>query len=116
MDKICEIHGLTHHLKRSDRGWRCGKCATAAVIKRRKKIKTMAIEYKGGECAHCRGVFHPAVYEFHHIDPSKKDFAIGGGGVCRSWAAIQKELDKCDMLCANCHRIEHTRLEEFQQP
>lgn len=77
----------------------------------------MAIEYKGGECAHCRGVFHPSVFEFHHRDPSEKDFAMSAKGHCRSWEAVKKELDKCDMLCANCHRIEHARLDEdFQTP
>lgn len=39
---------------------------------------------------------------FHHLDPSKKDFGIGGAH-SRSWAVIQAELDKCILVCSNCH-------------
>ena len=111
MDKICAIHGLTSHNKRSDGGFRCGKCASAAVTKRRKKIKQEAVEYMGGACKHCGGCFPISVFEFHHVDPSEKDFAISGGGHTRSMDAVKAELDKCIMLCANCHRIEHDRLD-----
>lgn len=110
MEKNCSIHGLTKHNRRTEGGYRCSKCASAAVTKRRKAIKQKAVEYKGGSCAHCANSYPVAVFEFHHTDPTEKDFAISGGGMCRSWEAIQAELDKCIMLYANCHRIEHERL------
>jgi len=110
MEKICSIHGLTKHNARSDGGYRCGKCASMAVMKRRKLIKMEAVAYKGGKCSHCQEVYPPSVFEFHHIEPSQKDFAISKGGHCRSIESVKVELDKCIMLCANCHRLEHERL------
>ncbi len=44
--------------------------------------------------------------EFHHIDPLKKDFNISQFRTT-SFESIKKELDKCDLLCANCHREIH---------
>jgi hypothetical protein len=45
---------------------------------------------------------------FHHLDPSHKDFTIGGKS--KSWNKIQSELDKCVLLCANCHAEVHAGL------
>lgn len=104
--KECPKHGLTIHRKRKDSGtWGCKICAQDAVIVRRKKIKLMAIEYKGGKCEICGRTFAPPVYDFHHLDPTKKDFGIARQGISRSWERVKAELDKCQMLCANCHRV-----------
>ncbi len=46
------------------------------------------------------------IYDFHHIDPSKKKFAIGNG-YRKTWEDLKNEVDKCILLCANCHRKEH---------
>jgi len=46
--------------------------------------------------------------EFHHINKDEKDFAIGSGNT-KSWSDIKKELDKCVLLCANCHREVHSQ-------
>lgn len=111
MEKICKVHGLVKHFhSKSDSRDRCGTCAMEAVKRRRVKVKELAVEYKGGKCEHCKIVYHPAVLEFHHRDPGNKDFAIGGQSACKAWAKVKAELDKCDMLCANCHRLEHVRL------
>lgn len=72
--------------------------------KRERKLK--AISYLGGKCQACSGEFHPAVYEFHHIDPSTKD-RDPSKMLSLSWERLTSELDKCKLLCANCHRIEH---------
>jgi hypothetical protein len=44
---------------------------------------------------------------FHHRDPSEKDFAISG--TSWAWDRIKKELDKCDLLCMNCHAERHEK-------
>ena len=75
-----------------------------AVSKRRKKIKAMAIEYKGGTCQKCGYCKYQGALELHHIDKTKKSFAIGDKGYTRSWEKVKAELDKCVLLCANCHR------------
>lgn len=44
-------------------------------------------------------------YDFHHLDPNQKDFSIGKQS--KSFAVIRSELDKCVLLCSNCHRKRH---------
>jgi hypothetical protein len=113
MEKECKHHGLTEHALRTEGGHRCKKCAVDAVIKRRKKVKQMAVAYKGGVCQECG--YHRCidVLEFHHLDPKQKDFGIANKGYTRSWEKIKKELDKCVMVCANCHREIHAGLIEI---
>ena len=74
-----------------------------------RKNKKKAIIYKGGECSMCGLSYrntHDAVFDFHHLDPSEKELHIGKV-MHHSWSKIQKELDKCILLCSNCHRIIH---------
>ena len=74
----------------------------------RKSAKIKLIEYKGGECEICGyDKKMPSVYDFHHIDPEQKDFNIGFKGRTYSIARMKKEVDKCLLLCANCHREIH---------
>jgi hypothetical protein len=64
----------------------------------------------GGICRACESSYSPAVLDFHHPDPTKKDFAISDDGIYRTWAKVQKELEVCLMLCANCHAELHAGL------
>lgn len=108
MEKICKIHGLTKFASREGgKRWRCSKCQVEAVQKNREKIKEKAIEYKGGCCERCGYNKCNTALEFHHIDPLEKDFAIGDGGNTRGWERVRKEIDKCILVCANCHREIH---------
>jgi len=81
-----------------------------AVRKRRKKIRILALGYKGGKCELCGYKRCIEALEFHHTDPTQKDFSISSRGYTRSWKKVQRELDKCVMLCANCHREAHAKL------
>lgn len=74
-----------------------------AVSEARRKLKLRAIEYKGGQCQMpgCGYKKCPAALQFHHTDPSKKDFSISGRNV--KWETIQPELDKTILVCATCH-------------
>ncbi len=78
-----------------------------AVKKRRKKLRTMARDYKGGECQICGYKKCSRALSFHHLNPKKKDFTISAKGLTRSWAKLQEEIDKCILLCANCHMEVH---------
>jgi len=81
-----------------------------AVKARRKKVRSMAVEYKGGRCERCGYDRCMDAFEFHHTDSSKKDFGISEKGYTRSWNKVKEELDKCRLLCANCHREAHAKL------
>ncbi len=84
-----------------------------AVHKRRKKIRQMAIEYKGGCCKVCGYDRCIEALEFHHNNSNGKDFSISDKGYTRSWAKVKEELDKCMLLCANCHRETHAKSAAF---
>ena len=108
MEGLCKIHGKTDFGKRSDRSkGRCKKGQVEAVQKRRQKIKIDSVIYKGGKCENCGYNKCIGALEFHHRNPAEKDFGIGSKGYTRSWEKVKKELDKCALLCANCHSEEH---------
>jgi hypothetical protein len=79
-----------------------------AVAEARRKLKARAIAYKGGKCERCGYDRCPDALDFHHRDPTEKDFQVSTGAY-RRWTLMVRELDKCVMLCANCHREEHYR-------
>jgi len=79
----------------------------AAVTKRRKKLRSMAVEYGGGKCQICGYKKSQRALSFHHKNPKEKSFGISVRGLTRSWDKIQKELDKCILICANCHMELH---------
>lgn len=106
IEKECKTHGLTKFVLRTDGKYKCKQCAVDAVTKRRKKLKELAIEYKGNKCEICGYDKCVEALEFHHLDPSKKEFNISIANV-KSWNNIKNELDKCILVCANCHREIH---------
>jgi 5-methylcytosine-specific restriction endonuclease McrA len=81
-----------------------------AVSKRRKNIKAMAIALKGGKCQFCGYDRCAAALEFHHLDPQAKGFGLALKGLTRSWERTQKELEKCVLICSNCHKEIHAGL------
>ena len=88
----------------------CSECARQKNINRtteyRRQLKIKAVDYLGGKCMKCAYSHCLAALEFHHRDPQEKDFTIGNYSNL-SWPRIIKELDKYDLLCANCHRETH---------
>lgn len=59
----------------------------------------------GKSCTDCNGLFPPYVLDFHHRDSSTKIMSIANAVINRSKAFVEEELLKCDLTCANCHRI-----------
>ena len=90
-----------------------------AWVSRRYKIelqrirarKQQAVEYMGGKCSDCHTVYPAAVYDFHHLNPAEKDMDPQKA-LRATWDKARVELDKCVLLCANCHRIRHFVSEE----
>jgi len=83
------------------------KYLVKAVAKRRKKIREEAIKYKGGKCNICGYSKCSKALDFHHIDEVGKGFGISAKGYTRSWNRVKAELNKCVLICANCHREIH---------
>lgn len=117
MIKTCKIHGDTTYRNDSKtrNHWRCIKCSSEAVQRRREKLKVLAVEYKGGCCSVCGYNKCVAAMDFHHIDPNEKDFGISAKGLTRSWEKLKEELDKCILVCSNCHREIHFELDSKEK-
>jgi hypothetical protein len=110
IDKNCIKHGITKHTYTTDNRYRCNKCQCDAVQKRRLQLKQRAIDYKGGKCIICNYNKYNGALEFHHLDPDIKDFNISKNGATRCWKKMVIELDKCVLLCSNCHKEVHAGL------
>jgi predicted HNH restriction endonuclease len=78
-----------------------------AVKKRRRKLREMARASRGSKCQICGYNKSQRALSFHHIDPSKKEFALSTKGLTRSWKRIEAEIKKCVLICANCHMEVH---------
>jgi hypothetical protein len=78
-----------------------------AVKRRRKNLRIMARASKGSKCIICGYDKCQRALSFHHIDPSSKEFDLSTNGLTRSWEKIQKEIEKCVLVCANCHMEIH---------
>lgn len=68
-------------------------------------IKNILIDHLGGKCSKCFGTFNNCVYDFHHLRDKK--FEISKSILNISIDELVKEVEKCILLCANCHRILH---------
>ena len=84
-----------------------------AVTERRRKLKTMLVEYKGGKCKICGYKKTHWALDLHHIDASKKEFGLSVRGLTRSLDKLKKEADKCILVCANCHREIHSGITQL---
>ena len=84
----------------------CKSCSNKNTIVIQQRLKKQAVQYKGGECVKCGYNKYDGALDFHHLDPSKKDFSISKRKNC-SLEVVKAELDKCILVCRNCHAELH---------
>ncbi len=85
----------------------CKDCQNRYAMDRWIERKQESIRYKGGKCSKCGYDKNYSALVFHHRDPEKKDFDWNKLRL-RSQKVITNELDKCDLLCRNCHAELHS--------
>lgn len=85
----------------------CKQCTSNQALERQRALKEQLVNYKGGSCIRCGYDRYQGALEFHHIDPNEKDFTIAHLKLTTFNDKIKKELDKCILVCANCHREIH---------
>lgn len=92
----------------------CGKCHNEYTVARYRAIKRECVRHKGGSCQVCGFDKYDAALEFHHLDPVKKDVKFSQ---LKSWGKERRiaELEKCVLLCANCHRGVHAGFIDLQK-
>ncbi len=112
----CAAHGLTPFKRRSGGGYRCAKCRSEAVARRRRRVKRLLVDEAGGRCSVCGYARCIAALEFHHLVPAEKSFSLSHRGVARSIAKARQEASKCVLLCANCHAEVEAGLVALLQP
>ena len=96
----------------------CGIQYTRARNKKqRAERKAWIDEYKTAKgCRKCGYNAHPVALELNHIDPSTKEFTVSrilGSGF--TWEKVLAEIEKCDVMCSNCHQI-HTYENKHSMP
>lgn len=71
--------------------------------KRKDKIRKFLVEFKLANPCKC-GEKNPACLQFHHLDPTEKEIALSQV-ITKCWGIekIKKEIEKCEVMCANCH-------------
>src|ERR1700759_604722 len=110
--RVCEEIKPDDHFFNNGRGFIdkiCRSCKHERMQQRRRNFKDWAIEYKGGKCIVCGYTKCRGALDFHHLDPNEKEFIISKAGLMKKEKAI-KELDKCVLLCKNCHAEVHAGL------
>lgn len=112
-----ELEYNYHDKKRGDSRFAiCRVCYNKRKSGVVRRFKALAVKYKGGACKSCGYTRYAGSLDFHHRNTTDKDFNVAEFRGTRfnesgelSDQAL-RELDKCDLLCANCHREEHGRL------
>jgi len=79
-----------------------------SVILWRKRTKQKLVDYKGGKCEICGYSKCIESLHFHHTNPEEKDFSISGKSL--SFDRLKQEVDKCILVCSNCHTEIHSGL------
>lgn len=85
----------------------CKRCLLDKQMLRWQDRKRKAIVYKGSICEDCKQTYPAPIYQFHHLDPNTKDYDWNKLRQL-TWTSVLKELDKCILLCANCHILRHS--------
>jgi 5-methylcytosine-specific restriction endonuclease McrA len=80
----------------------CKRCVGEAVTRRKQAVKRILVEEAGGCCAICGYDRCVVNLVFHHVDPREKSFGLSMN-TTKSLAAYRAEVEKCVLLCANCH-------------
>jgi transposase len=99
----CRHHGETEFFLEGRGCYRCKRCRTDAVSRRRRKVKATLVAEAGGRCVICGYDRHYRALAFHHLDPHEKRLEINAKGVALSLDTLRTEAEKCVLLCANCH-------------
>lgn len=73
----------------------------------RRLVKQWVLEEKGNKCQCCGYNTCSAALELHHLDPTQKDFNLSDRDLKLDWPTIKQEIDKCILICSNCHREIH---------
>ena len=93
----------------------CKECTSIQALTRQQNFKKQCLDYKGGKCLSCGYNNYQGALEFHHLDPNEKEFHLATVKHNSFNSEIKRELDKCILLCSNCHREIHGNLISYDK-
>lgn len=99
----CARHGFTEFWLEGRGMYRCLRCRSEAVSRRRQRMKEIVVAEAGGRCSVCGYDRYVGALHFHHKEDETKEFGLADRGLTRSLEAVRAEATKCVLLCANCH-------------
>lgn len=105
--KLLSEFGIRHKRGADKPSSYCKSCDNKRVKERQRNLKQQCVDYKGGVCSICGYNKCLGALEFHHLNPEEKDFGIAKLRCKNINDVIKQELDKCILVCANCHRELH---------
>lgn len=93
----------------------CKQCTKIQALTRQQNFKKQCLDYKGGKCLSCDYNNYQGALEFHHLDPNEKEFDLSSVKHNSFNEKIKEELDKCILLCSNCHKEIHGGLISYDE-
>ena len=102
-ERRCPRHGAVPFARDARGTYRCTRCSSDAVSRRRRDVKATLVREAGGRCQICGYDRCVGALAFHHLDPRNKSFGMAAGGLARSLSKSREEVAKCVLLCSNCH-------------
>jgi len=83
------------------------RCKLHNARLKRLELKKALVDKAGNQCLDCEKTYPFRVYDFHHRKPGKKGHDMAKLIGDNNYVEAHKEAKKCDLLCANCHRLRH---------
>lgn len=99
----CPRHGTAEFVLEGRGAYRCKRCRSEAVSRRRRRLKAILVAEAGGSCCICGYDRHVAALHFHHVDRNLKRMVISARGIAYALETLRVEARKCVLLCSNCH-------------
>ena len=100
---LCRRHGKTAFVRDKRGHFRCKRCRSESVARRRRRMKQILVREAGGACRACGYDRNVRGLHFHHLDPSLKRHEVNARGAAMALELLRTEVRKCVLLCANCH-------------
>lgn len=100
---VCRHHGEVEHALCADGSYRCKRCRSESVARRRRRMKEVIVAEAGGRCCICGYDKYIGALEFHHLDRAEKRLTLSRNGVTLALETLRAEARKCVLVCSNCH-------------
>jgi DNA-binding CsgD family transcriptional regulator/5-methylcytosine-specific restriction endonuclease McrA len=109
LNQIVGIKELELRREQRNKDREIPSCKNTVINRKLKRMmkKDILVRLSGGKCCNCGFDIYVGVMHFHHIDKSLKLFSLHSNDLSRPVNELINEVNKCALLCSNCHGIIH---------